>query len=314
MATLTGEALQLRAQQALAVPLAAALGVSLLDVDDPTAGVAFTVATLADNGAGGAHAAALAAVLELAGYLALLPQLDVEEHALTTASAMQLIAPAPAGQVVEVRATADPRTRRVAFVSAFAACGSVVVARSQLTKAIVGMHRPGGGWAGRLGTEGGDMSDEAARRQAVTDFIAGNSFCTLATSSAGNRPHVAGVLYALAGRDLYISTDKSSRKARNVAENERVAVCVLRQVDGQAPPFTASLQGTAALLENDDPEIVGLVADGRLTAVTSHGELERPGTCFIKVSPGRRVATYGVGVSEEELAADPLSAFESFEW
>jgi hypothetical protein len=65
MATLTGEALQLRAQQALAVPLAAALGVSLLDEDDPTAGVAFTVATLADNGAGGTHAAALAAVLEL---------------------------------------------------------------------------------------------------------------------------------------------------------------------------------------------------------------------------------------------------------
>jgi hypothetical protein len=91
-------------------------------------------------------------------------------------------------------------------------------------------------------------------------------------------------------------------------------VCIPSQVDPQAPPFTASLQSTAALLQNDDPEIVGLVVDGGLAAVTSHGELERPGTCFIKISPGRRVVTYGVGVSEEELAADPLSAFGGVEW
>jgi hypothetical protein len=55
-------------------------------------------------------------------------------------------------------------------------------------------------------------------------------------------------------------------------------------------------------------------ADGSLTAVTSHGELERPGTCFVKISPGRRVRTFGIGVSEVELAADPLSAVGSVEW
>jgi general stress protein 26 len=158
------------------------------------------------------------------------------------------------------------------------------------------------------------MSDQATLRAVVADIIARNSFCTLATSSADNRPHVAGVLYALVGRDLYVNTDTTSRKARNIAENQRVAVCIPVQVDPQAPPFTASLQGTAAVLQNDDPEIAGMVADGSLAAVTSHGELERPGTCFVKISPGRRVATYGIGVSEEELAADPLSAFGSVEW
>jgi general stress protein 26 len=125
---------------------------------------------------------------------------------------------------------------------------------------------------------------------------------------------VAGVLYALADRTLYIHTDKSSRKARNIVENPRVAVCIPSQVDPPAPPFTASLQGTAVLLEIDDTEIVDLIADGRLTEVTSHGELERPDTCFVKFSPGRRVATYGVGVSEQEIAADPLSAFGSVTW
>jgi general stress protein 26 len=158
------------------------------------------------------------------------------------------------------------------------------------------------------------MPDQSALRSAVTDAIANHSFCTLATSSAENRPHVAGVIYALVGRDLYINTDTTSRKARNVTENARAAVCIPVQADPDGPPFTVSLQGTATVLQNDDPEIVGLVADGRLAAITSHGELERPGTCFIKITPGRRVATYGVGVPEEELAADPLSAFGSLVW
>jgi nitroimidazol reductase NimA-like FMN-containing flavoprotein (pyridoxamine 5'-phosphate oxidase superfamily) len=61
------------------------------------------------------------------------------------------------------------------------------------------------------------MRNEAALREAVTDFIASNSFCILATSSAENRPHVAGVLYALVGRNLYVNTDRTSRKARNIA-------------------------------------------------------------------------------------------------
>jgi general stress protein 26 len=153
-----------------------------------------------------------------------------------------------------------------------------------------------------------------AQRAAVEAAIAANSFCTLATSSKANRPHVAGVLYALVGRDLYVSTDEASVKARNIRENDRVAVCIPVQVAPDAPPFTASLQGTATLIANDDPQITPMIDDGRLAAITSHGELERPDTCFVKITPGRRVATYGIGVAEEQLAADPLSAFGSVDW
>lgn len=151
-------------------------------------------------------------------------------------------------------------------------------------------------------------------RDAVEDAIASNWFCMLATSSAANQPHVAGVLYALVGRDVYVNTDLASRKARNIAENGRAAVCIPVSVAPDAPPFTVTLQGTAELLANDDAEITELVASGSLAAVTSHGELERPGTCFVRIRPGARVATYGIGVSPEELEADPLSAFGSVEW
>jgi general stress protein 26 len=158
------------------------------------------------------------------------------------------------------------------------------------------------------------MSTTDPRRTAVHDALAGNWFCTLATSSAEQRPHVTGVLYALVGRDLYVHTDRTSRKARNVAANPNVAVCVPVAVGADGPPHTISLQGTASLLDLDHPEVTPLIADGRLAAITSHGELDRPDTCFVHIRPRRRVATYGIGVSEAEMAADPLSAFGSVAW
>ena len=158
------------------------------------------------------------------------------------------------------------------------------------------------------------MSSTDLRQTAVRDAVADSWFCTLATTSAEGRPHVAGVLYALVDRDLYVHTDRTSRKARNIVANPNVAVCVPVGAAPGAPPNTVSLQATAALVAPDDAEITSLIAGGRLAAITSHGELERPDTCFVRITPGRRVVAYGIGVSEAELAADPLSAFGAVAW
>ena len=160
---------------------------------------------------------------------------------------------------------------------------------------------------------------DTVSRAAVESAIAENWFGMLATTSAENRPHVAGVLYALVDRDIYVNTDETSRKARNIADTGRAAVCIPIPAGSSgaapdAPPLTASFQGTAELLPNDDPQIAELVASGRLAAITSHGELERPGTCMVKITPTGRVATYGIGVSEDDMAADPLNAFGSVAW
>lgn len=151
-------------------------------------------------------------------------------------------------------------------------------------------------------------------RDAVESALTSNTFCMLATASAENRPHVAGVLYAIVGRHLYINTDESSRKARNIADTGRAAVCVPISVAPGGPPFTASFQGSAELLPNDHADVARLVGDGSLAAITSHGELERPGTCMVRITPLGRIATYGIGVSEEQLEADPLNAFGSVPW
>jgi acyl-coenzyme A thioesterase PaaI-like protein len=134
---LTGKALADRAAQAMAVPLQHALGARLLDPADPTVGVVFRVSGLALNGAGGVHSGALAGVLELAAYLALLPELEPEEHAVTHATATQLIAAARDGEEVEVTGTVERRTRRIAFLSVTAAVGDRLVATGQITKTVV---------------------------------------------------------------------------------------------------------------------------------------------------------------------------------
>ncbi|GAA1835517.1 hypothetical protein GCM10009772_11300 [Pseudonocardia alni subsp. carboxydivorans] len=137
---LTGPALARRAALVLAVPLQAALGARLLDDADPAAGVAFTVDELADGGAGGAHAGALAVGLEVAALLAVLPHLTETEHAVSVSTAVTLPAQAPRGREVAFRGTLDRRTGRSAFTAVTAVCDGVVVARAQVVKAVVGLQ------------------------------------------------------------------------------------------------------------------------------------------------------------------------------
>ena len=137
METLTGKELSERAALVLAVPLAQALGIRLIDDADPAAGAWFEVTDLALNGAGGAHASAVTTALELAGYLALATHLTSEEHAVTHMVATTLAAAAREGDRVEVRGTLDRRTKRLAFVSVVATVAGETVARAALTKSIV---------------------------------------------------------------------------------------------------------------------------------------------------------------------------------
>lgn len=141
----------------------------------------------------------------------------------------------------------------------------------------------------------------------ISRAISRRSFCTLATVSPAGRPHVAAVIYELVADRLYISTIASSRKARNVADQPHVAVVIpVRRLPVGAPPSTIQFQATAALLAVDSHEIVALSRDGRLGAITGHGELDLPDSCIIRVDLPRRIHTYGLGMSLWELARDPL--------
>lgn len=155
------------------------------------------------------------------------------------------------------------------------------------------------------------MPESDQQRQAVREAIAQNTFCVLATSSAANRPHAVGVLYVAVDGVLYLNTLDTSVKARNASENPRVAVCIPVHQHPGVPPFCVQFQGSAEVYALQDPRIVGLLQAGRLEKITGHGALEAPGSCFLRVTPGRRIATYGLGVPLDELMRDPIRASRS---
>jgi general stress protein 26 len=143
----------------------------------------------------------------------------------------------------------------------------------------------------------------------VLEAIAKRSYAVVATVSTAGHPHAAGMLYATVGSTLYVSTDRSSRKGRNLAVNGRVGVTIpVRRVPVGGPPSAIQFQGSAEVLATDDPEVLRLVETGALKAITSHGELDRPDGCIVRITPDRRVHTYGLGMSLWELIRHPLDA------
>jgi hypothetical protein len=142
----------------------------------------------------------------------------------------------------------------------------------------------------------------------VLRLLAKRTYCTLASTSPAGQPHVAGVLYAADGVTLYVSTLRTSRKARNIAANPAVGVVIPVRRLPVGPPSALQFQGHADLLDVDDPAILELAATGTLKKITGHGELHLPGGCFVRITPVRRIHTYGLGMSLRRLIADPLNA------
>ncbi|CAN5139764.1 hypothetical protein BH18ACT4_BH18ACT4_02050 [soil metagenome] len=146
------------------------------------------------------------------------------------------------------------------------------------------------------------------RLDQVTKAIASRSFCTLATASAANRPHVAGVIYVADENVLYVSTLRTSRKARNIAENPDVFVCIPVRRLPVGPPSSVQFAAVAELLASNDPEVVGLAEAGRLKPIVSHCELDLADGCFLRITPTGRLHTYGLGLTLRQLIRNPLEA------
>ena len=146
--------------------------------------------------------------------------------------------------------------------------------------------------------------EPAGVRKALTK----RSFAVLATTSPAGRPHAAAVLYELVDLVLYVNTQRASRKARNVAANRYVAVSVPIRRLPVGPPSTVQFQGEAEVVDLDSSEIEALIAKGHLKSITGHGELDDPGGCFLRITLGRRLITYGLGMSIPKLIGDPLHA------
>ena len=110
-----------------------------------------------------------------------------------------------------------------------------------------------------------------------------------------------------------MSTSGSSKKARNIGGNPRVAVCIPVHRYPMAPPFLVQFGGTAEILSAQQPTIAELLEVGQLKKITAHGELDDPDACFLRITPDRTVHTYGIGIPLRTVLRDPIHASATFD-
>ncbi|MEL6893190.1 MAG: pyridoxamine 5'-phosphate oxidase family protein [Actinomycetota bacterium] len=154
------------------------------------------------------------------------------------------------------------------------------------------------------------VADDARQRERIRRALGRASFGMLATSSPAGFPHAAGVALDGVADDervcIYVHMMRTSRKARNIAADGRVAMTVPVRKLPIGPPFTIQFQGRAELVDMDSSEIAVLLERGELDHISGHGALDEPDGVFARVVPTGRVHTYGIGVSALALARDPL--------
>ena len=130
-------ALTARVQAVLDIPLHRFLGMELREPAEPSAGIWFPVAGPAQNQAAMLHGGVVYTLLDVASFLALLPHLSDDEHAVTHDLTVSLLRPVTAGKRVDVRGTVLRRGRAVSFMRAEATVEGEIVAAAQVTKSVV---------------------------------------------------------------------------------------------------------------------------------------------------------------------------------
>jgi hypothetical protein len=124
-------------------------------------------------------------------------------------------------------------------------------------------------------------------------------FAVLATVNATGQPRTAGIVYAVKDRTLYIATQRSSYKARNVERNLHVSltVTVEKRIPFlpwmKIPAATITFQGVGRL---HPPSAVDAEIQKRLLGGLKAEERSLADLCFIGVTPAGEFMTYGIGV------------------
>ena len=125
-----------RLHLALDVPLLQFLGVSAVDERDPAAGIELAQTPKALNAVDALHGGAIATVLDVAAYLALLPQLADDEEAVTHMVSLSYLTRPEVGAQLKATGEVLRRGRRLAFVTSALCCGDLLLATGSVTKSI----------------------------------------------------------------------------------------------------------------------------------------------------------------------------------
>ncbi len=135
--TASDDLLAERVRGVLDVPLHAWLGLRLADPGDPAAGLVLPVREPALNNGGVLHGGIVAALLDVAAYVHLLPHLERGENAVTHDATSSLLRAVQPGADLLLTSTLLRLGRSVAFLRSEATVDGVLVGTGQVTKSVL---------------------------------------------------------------------------------------------------------------------------------------------------------------------------------
>jgi nitroimidazol reductase NimA-like FMN-containing flavoprotein (pyridoxamine 5'-phosphate oxidase superfamily) len=145
------------------------------------------------------------------------------------------------------------------------------------------------------------------------------SFGALGTIKPGGGLQTTGIIYAVSPPDtpfcLYLITDPSYLKVRNISRNPQVSFLVpyphhwLRFV----PASCISFPGTAEIVPAGDPEAREAFQASRILRMNLEEASTMGETVFIRIHPKPRMHCYGIGIGLIEISRNPAEAGYSVE-
>ena len=121
----------------LELPLHRAVGIELIDSNDPARGIYVDTGLQNINPLGSLHGGVVPLLLDVASYLAAAELFEPGSNAVTASNSVSLLRPVRKGQRVKVTAEVDRLGRNAFFLTARATCEDQLVATGQIVKAVI---------------------------------------------------------------------------------------------------------------------------------------------------------------------------------
>jgi hypothetical protein len=140
-------------------------------------------------------------------------------------------------------------------------------------------------------------------RAEIWRAISKSSFAVISYVTPAGEPRSTGVVYASAGRHLYVAVAPDSWKEKHIAANGHISVTVLIRRGGlmslllPIPPATISFHGKASVHPPGWLQQSPVAEELRRLLPPER----RDAACVIEIAPEDAFLTYGVGVSLTEM-------------
>ncbi len=137
----------------------------------------------------------------------------------------------------------------------------------------------------------------------VREVMKKNMWLVLSTTNEKGNPQSSVIVYKSDGNAIYFTTGVNTLKARNIRRNNNVSVTIPFKMNLlhkliPAPPAELHFKAKAQFLERESEEVQTMLA--RILKYEEKSGISSD-TVYIKLTPAKKIATYGVGIKLMQL-------------